>query len=119
MDKNSAIKLIQDVFQNPFNHEHFITFSKNLFNFLDTERNFIYRGNFIPDAYKPYIHTLERVGKYEDSEDNKIDVLIVHLKKEHSIEHARTMQRNFIAWYLSGSRGGELKRRRTGGFSYR
>src|SRR3989344_8446783 len=108
MDKNSAISLIQNVFQNPFDHEYFITFAKNLFNFLDTERNFVYRGNFIPDAYKPYIHTLERIGKYEDTEDNKIDVLIVHLKKEHSIEHARTMQRNFIAWYLSGSRGGQL-----------
>jgi len=109
MDKNYAIKLIQDVFQSPFDREQFVAFTKNLFNFLDTERNFIYRGNFIPDAYKPYIHTLERIGKYEDAEDNKIDVLIVHLKKEHSIEHARTMQRNFIAWYLSGSRGGELK----------
>src|SRR3989338_477131 len=109
MDKNYAIKLIQDVFQNPFNRDRFVTFTKNLFNFLDTGKNFIYRGNFIPDAYKPYINTLERIGKYEDVEENKIDVLIVHLKKEHSIEHARTMQRNFIAWYLGGSRGGELK----------
>ncbi|MBI2028608.1 MAG: Eco57I restriction-modification methylase domain-containing protein [Candidatus Levybacteria bacterium] len=109
MDKNTATRLIQDVFQNPFNRDRFVTFTKNLFNFLDTEKNFVYRGNFIPDAYKPYINTLERIGKYEDVEENKIDVLIVHLKKEHSIEHARTMQRNFIAWYLGGSRGGELK----------
>ena len=109
MDKNTATRLIQDVFQNPFNRDRFVTFTKNLFNFLDTEKNFVYRGNFIPDAYKPYINTLERIGKYEDAEENKIDVLIVHLKKEHSIEHARTMQRNFIAWYLGGSRGGELK----------
>src|SRR3989344_3480812 len=109
MDKNTATRLIQDVFQNPFNRDRFVTFTKNLFNFLDTEKNFVYRGNFIPDAYKPYINTLERIGKYEDAEENKIDVLIVHLKKEHSIEHARTMQRNFIAWYLGGSRGGKLK----------
>ncbi|MDP1760108.1 MAG: hypothetical protein Q8L01_01465, partial [Candidatus Woesebacteria bacterium] len=100
MDRNYAIKLIQDVFQSPFDREQFIAFTKNLFNFLDTERNFLYRGNLIPDAYKPYIHTLERIGKYEDAEDNKIDVLIVHLKKKHAIEHARSMQRNFIAWYL-------------------
>lgn len=109
MDKNSAARLIQEVFQNSFNRDRFVTFTKNLFNFLDTEKNFVYRGNFIPDAYKPYINTLERIGKYEDAEENKIDVLIVHLKKEHSIEYARTMQRNFIAWYLGGSRGGELK----------
>lgn len=109
MDKATAISLINDVFQNSFNREHFIAFTKNLFNFLDTEKNFVYRGNLIPDAYQPFIHTLERIGKYKDAEDNKIDVLIVHLKKEHSIEHARAMQRNFVAWYLGGSRGGELK----------
>jgi hypothetical protein len=36
-------------------------------------------------------------------------LLIVTLKKETSLERARTMQRNFIAWYLKGSRGGKLK----------
>ena len=40
--------------------------------------------------------------------EKMIDILIVHLK-ETSIERARTMQRNFIAWYLNGSRGNELK----------
>ena len=109
MDKATATGLIEDIFQDPFNREHFIAFTKNLFNFLDTEKNFVYRGNLIPDAYQPYIHTLERIGKYKDVEENKIDVLIVHLKKERSIEHARAMQRNFVAWYLGGSRGGELK----------
>ena len=109
MDKNTATRLIQDVFQKPFNRDRYVTFTKNLFNFLDSDKNFVYSGAYIPDAFRPYIKTLERIGKYEDVEENKIDVLIVHLKKEHSIEHARTMQRNFIAWYLGGSRGGELK----------
>ncbi|MEW6142707.1 MAG: Eco57I restriction-modification methylase domain-containing protein [Chloroflexota bacterium] len=49
------------------------------------------------------------MGKYEDADDNKIDVLIVRLKKERSLERARTTQRNFVAWYLNGSRGGDLK----------
>jgi len=35
--------------------------------------------------------------------------LIVKLKRETSLERARTRQRNFIAWYLKGSRGGKLK----------
>ena len=109
MDKNYAIKLIQDVFQSPFNRDRFVTFTKNLFNFLDTAKNFVYQGNLIPDAYDPYIRTFERIGKYEDAEGNKIDVLIVRLKKVSSLEHARTMQRNFIAWYLGGSRGDVLK----------
>lgn len=58
----------------------------------------------LPDAYDQYISVLERIGKYSDGE-HKIDILVVKLRKETSIERARTMQRNFIAWYLNGSRG--------------
>jgi hypothetical protein len=108
MDANTAKKIIRETFQNSFDRSQFIRFTKELFNKFE-EATFVYRGNTIPQAYQPFIHTLERVGKYMDAEDNKIDILIVRLKKEKSIERARTMQRNFIAWYLNGSRGGELK----------
>ncbi len=109
MDKTSAIKLIKDTFQNPFDKERYFYFIKNLLNHIEETPSTIYRGNIIPDAYEKYIHTLDRIGKYQDSEGKKIDILIVHLKKETSLERARTMQRNFIAWYLNGSRGGKLK----------
>ena len=104
MDRQAAAKIIRDTFEKPFDKGRFINFSKNLVNYLDDSRNFAYRGNIIPDAYKQYIYTLERIGKYQDTDSNKIDILIVQLKKEHSLERARTMQRNFIAWYLNGSR---------------
>ena len=109
MDNPAAGKLIRDTFQNPFDRDRYSYFIKNIFNQLDTSKNFINRGNYIPDAFKPYVHTLERIGKYEDPEGKKIDILIVHLKKQTSLEQARTRQRNFIAWYLNGSRGGVLK----------
>ena len=109
MDKQAAVKIIRDTFESSFDKGRFITFSKNLVNYLDDSKNFTYRGNIIPDAYELYIHTLERIGKYQDANDNKIDILIAQLKKETSLERARTMQRNFIAWYLNGSRGGDLK----------
>lgn len=108
MDRPSAIKIVQRTFNSPFDKGRFVHFVRELFNAID-ESPFIYRGNFIPDAYDPYIRTFERIGKYQDVEGNKIDILIVQLKKESSLEHARTMQRNFVAWYLNGSRGGELK----------
>jgi hypothetical protein len=108
MEKETAGKLIKKTFQNPFNRDAFVYFVKNLLNHIE-EAPFIYRGNFIPDAFDPYIKTLERVGKYQDAEGKELDILIVRLKKETSLEHARTMQRNFIAWYLNGSRGGKLK----------
>ena len=109
MDRQAAVKIIKDTFESPFDKGRFINLSKNLVKYLDSSKNFTYQGNIIPDAYEQSIQTLERVGKYEDADDNKIDVLIVRLKKERSLEHARTMQRNFVAWYLNGSRGGELK----------
>ena len=109
MDRQAAVKIIKDTFESSFDKGQFINLSKNLVKYLDGSKNFTYQGNIIPDAYEQSIQTLERVGKYEDADGNKIDVLIVRLKKEHSLERARTMQRNFVAWYLNGSRGGELK----------
>ncbi len=109
MDKLSAIILIKDTLQNSFNKEQFLYFIKNLLNHVEETPTTIYRGNLIPDAYKSYIQMLERICKYRDPKGNKIDVLIIHLKKETSLEQARTMQRNFIALYLNGSRGGVLK----------
>jgi hypothetical protein len=107
MDKKQAQAIIKETFETPFDKGKFIGFIKNLLNTIE-EAPFTYRGNYIPDAYEQYINSLERIGKYNENE-HKIDVLIVKLKKETSIERARTMQRNFIAWYLKGSRGDVLK----------
>ena len=107
MDKKVASQIVSDTFNASFKKEEFVYFIKNLLNHIE-EVPFVYRGNYIPDAYNKYINTLERIGKYTDGE-NKIDILVVNLKKENLIERARSMQRNFIAWYLNGSRGGELK----------
>ncbi|MDR4509182.1 MAG: hypothetical protein MRJ65_13285 [Candidatus Brocadiaceae bacterium] len=107
MDKQQARKCIKETFENPFDKERFIGFIKNLLNRIG-EAPFTYQGKFIPEAYRQYISTLERIGKFNDGE-NRIDILIVRLQKKTSLERARTMQRNFIAWYLNGSRGGELK----------
>lgn len=108
MDAESAKKLIQDTFEGRFEKGRFVTLIKNLLNHVE-ESTFTYHGSYIPDAYKPCIQKLERLCKYLGPEGRKIDVLIVYLKKENSLERARTMQRNFIAWYLNGSRGGDLK----------
>lgn len=99
MDRQAAIKIIRETFEKPFNKEQYVYFIKNLFNKID-EDTFEYHGQYIKDSYKPYIKKYERIGKYNDLEGNKIDILTVNLKKETSLERARTMQRNFIAQYL-------------------
>jgi len=107
MDKIQASNIVKNTFEKPFDKTVFISFVKNLLNQIE-ETPFTYKGNYIHDSFKEYIASLERIGKYSDGE-HKIDILIVQLKKETSIERARTMQRNYIAKYLNGSRGGEMK----------
>lgn len=107
MQTQQAKDLVREIFENQFDKEKFDYFIKNLLNHVEVART-PYKGNFIPDAFKPYIKTLERIYKYYEGRNN-IDVLVITFKKETSLERARTMQRNFVAWYLNGSRGGKLK----------
>ncbi len=107
MDKEQAKKIVRETFENPFNKERFTIFIKNLLNSIE-EKTFIYSGNLIKDSYEKLISSYERIGKYNDGK-HEIDILIVKLRKEKSIEHARSAQRNFIAWYLNGGRGGKQK----------
>lgn len=107
MKREQPQNIIVNTFENPFNKDHYICFLKNLLKSFE-QSPLSYQGNYIPDAFAPYITLLERVGKYT-YDDKEIDLLIVQLKKEASLERARTMQRNFIAWYLKGSRDGKLK----------
>lgn len=103
-----AKKLIQSVFEQTFNKDRFDLFIRNLL--LDFEvKPTTYTGNIIPNAFDKYIRKMERLGKFEDEDGHVLDILMVELKREHSLEYARSAQRNFIRWYLAGSRGGQMK----------
>lgn len=104
MDKFQARQIIRDTFENPFDKNRFINFIKNFLNSYETA-HLSYKGNIIHNAFEQYISSMERIGKYSDGK-HKIDIRIVRLTKVKSIEGARTMQRNFTARYLNGSRGG-------------
>ncbi|PKP59001.1 restriction endonuclease [Candidatus Atribacteria bacterium HGW-Atribacteria-1] len=99
MDKESAKKLIRNTFHNFFEKNDFIYFTKNLLNQYDETKAFHARG-YVLEAFKKYIKTYERIGTYTDPEGKKIDILIVYLKRESTVDRARTAQRNFIARYL-------------------
>ena len=87
MDKTQAQTIVKNTFESPFNKSEFIRFVKNLLDHID-EAPFSYRGNSLPDSYDQYISSMDRVGKYTDGQ-HKIDILIVRLKKETSIERAQ------------------------------
>lgn len=99
MDKNSSHKIIKDTLESAFNKERFLLFTKNLLNHIDEEKAFHAHG-YVPEVFKNYVKTYERLGTYTDPEGKKMDVLIVYLQKESSLERARTAQRNFVARYL-------------------
>ena len=99
MDRTSAANLIKITFNSPFDKAKFVPFVRNLFNSID-DAPFNYSGAYIPHSFMPYVNRYERVGKYKGDDENEIDILIVYLKRETSLERARSMQRNFIARYL-------------------
>ena len=100
MDKQTAVGIIRDTFESPFDKARFVYFIKNLLNKIDETKAFHIQGNYIPESFRGYVKTYERIGTYTDSENNKIDILVVYLQKETSLERARTAQRNFVARYL-------------------
>lgn len=101
MDKEQAKKLVKETFENNFNKELFLNFIRNLCNEIDESKAFPFRETgYIKEAFLPYVKTYEWLGTYTDPEEKKIDILIVYLQKENSIERARTAQRNFVARYL-------------------
>lgn len=107
MDKYQAQNIIKKTFENPFDKIGFNGFVRNLLNHIE-DAPFTYQGHYIPEKFQSYIKHMERIGKFSDGK-NSLDILIITLQKETSLERSRTMQRNFIAWYLNGSRGGEMK----------
>lgn len=100
MNKQAAINLIADTFNSSFNENRFRHFIRNLFNEFDENKNASWITGYIKDSFKNHVKKYKRVGKYKDIDGNKLDVVVVHLRKKSALDSARTMQRNFIASYL-------------------
>jgi hypothetical protein len=99
MDKSASYRIVKETFESEFNKERFLIFAKNLCNKIDESKAFHAHG-YVPEVFKPFVKTYERLATYTDPEGKKIDVLIVYLQRESSLERARTAQRNFVARYL-------------------
>ena len=99
MDKAAAQNLVQETLQGSFDKGHFVYLLKNILNRFDESKAFHPRG-YVKEKFKTTIKTYERIGTYSDPDGKKIDLLIVYLQKESSIDRARTALRNFVADYL-------------------
>ncbi len=106
MTREQAISLIKSTFEDHFNEENFKRFIVEIFkdNYQKIDKDFY--GNYIPEVYREFVQSYERFLKYEYNKE-RIDVLIVELKKGVSVERARSKQRNFIRDYLLGKFGSD------------
>jgi methylase of polypeptide subunit release factors len=103
MDKKQASSIIKGAFGSVFDKDKFIGFVGNLLNLNSAD--YLHRNIGIYDTYKQHVQSLEVVAKFSDGNKNEIDVLIVTLIRDTSLDKARTMQRNFVARYLSEKQG--------------
>ncbi len=99
MEITEAKQLIEDLFSNKFNEKKFVNFANDLLHSAQFDPSSI----AISKNYREHIKSLKRLATYEDPNGKKLDLLIVSLLKDTSLEKARTMQRNFVANYLKNT----------------
>jgi hypothetical protein len=99
MKEYEATKLLNNVFRKSFDKERFYEFIVELFNGFAIRSKLI----LVSKEYHDFIESCESLGTFTDIHNQKIEILIVKLKRMQSRERARTMQRNFVAKILNAS----------------
>jgi type I restriction-modification system DNA methylase subunit len=100
MESAQSRSLIRETFTQPFDKARFQRFIRELLNHLDESKAENWNKTYVKEAFRPRINRYQRLGTYVDPGGEGLDVLIVHLEKESSLERARTSLRNFAADYL-------------------
>jgi hypothetical protein len=101
VNRDQAYTLIRQTFTQGFDKARFRNFTINLLNRIDESKAQPWNSQYVKDAFKDHVQRYERLGTYTSPPDNeKLDVLIVHLTSATKLEHARTAIRNFVADHL-------------------
>jgi hypothetical protein len=105
MNPQESRDLIKNTFENDFDRERYHTFIDRLLKNADFSKQFTQAGNRVFKVSQDKVISFERVAQFTDVDGNKIDILIVNLRRESTLERARTSLRNFAAEYLKSDRG--------------
>lgn len=105
MENIQARSLIRDTFTQPFDKARFKNFIANVLNEIDESKAARWTKTYVKEAFRPRVKWFERLGTYTDPNGEKVDVLVVYLERQSSLERARTSLRNFIADYLTTGHG--------------
>jgi len=92
------VEILKNIIERKFDIKLYKKFVKEFFNEIEELPNIKHTG--IWREYSEHVNSYYTIAKYSDSKDNKIVVMAVELKKDISIDRARSMQRNFISKIL-------------------
>ena len=100
MNQEQAGNFVCETLTRSFDKTRFRNFALELLNEFDESKAFTSNKTYIKDAFKDHVERFERLGTYTSPDDEKLDVLVVHLTKQSKLERARTAIRNFVADHL-------------------
>ncbi len=100
MNREQAYHLVQETFPQTFDKARFRNFIINLLNRVDESKASAWGNQYIKNAFKNYVSRYERIGTYSTPDQDRLDVLIVHLTHESKLDRARTAIRDFVADHL-------------------
>jgi len=100
MNPSQARAFVMQTFTQSYDRTRFRNFVVNVLNHLDESKAAQWNSTYVKDAFKGHVSKYERLGTYTSPDDEKLDVLVVHLTNESKLERARTAIRNFVADHL-------------------
>lgn len=103
MDRSQAITLVRDTFTQRFNDGQFTLFTRNLLNHFDESKKQTW--TLKKAAFEDYVNHFTRLGTYTDPRGERLDVLVIYLRKETTLGRGRVTLRNFVADYLATGHG--------------
>ena len=101
MKKPEAEQLVINTFTHDFSEEQFANFIRNLLPGIEAPSTRAIPNAQLPQGFREHVYNYTRLGTYHDPKGDVLDVVIVKLKNQGSLDRARTRQRNLMAHYLN------------------
>jgi type I restriction-modification system DNA methylase subunit len=103
MQRNDAIQLVKDTFQQGFDEARYLRFVRELTNGNITSPSSSQMA--VPEAFADHVQSCKRLGTYQSDLGELIDILVVRVKSSFKLERTRTALRNFVAHKLKRGDG--------------
>jgi hypothetical protein len=103
MERSQAIALVRETFTEGFNEARFTYFVRNLVNHLDETKKQVW--TLKKAAFQEHVNHFTRLGTYTDPRGERMDILVIHLRRETTLARGRVMLRNFVADYMTTGHG--------------